>query len=123
MTRSGQAGAKARTIASTISCEQWLVESVTGAPGSAQTTVPGLARTVTGRSEPSFLGISGSKRKASAIATADCMLACEELTKLVTWGLESPRSTSRPVPRFVTVARIAMSSLPRPSSSSSASPE
>ena len=44
--RSGQAGASALMIASMISWPQWLVHSVTGAPGRAQTTVPSLAITV-----------------------------------------------------------------------------
>ena len=45
-----------------ISCAQWLVHSVTGAGGSAHTTVPGLALTVSGRNAPSFFGVSGSMR-------------------------------------------------------------
>ena len=43
--RSGQAGASALMIASMISWPQWLVASVTGAPGLAHTTVPGRAIT------------------------------------------------------------------------------
>ena len=35
---------------------------VTGAPGLAQTTVPGLAMTSSGRKVPSFFGVSGSIR-------------------------------------------------------------
>ena len=45
MARSGHASASAVMIASTISFEQWLVQSVTGAPSFAQTTVPGFAIT------------------------------------------------------------------------------
>ena len=62
MARSGQAGASALMIASMISWAQWLVQSVTGAPGLAQTTVPSLAITESGRNAPSFLGVSGSIR-------------------------------------------------------------
>ena len=58
----GQDAASALTIASTISFEGWLVHSVTGRPGSAQTMVPCLAITFSGRSAPSFFGISGSIR-------------------------------------------------------------
>ncbi len=75
MTRSGQAPASATTIASMISCAQCEVDIVTGAPGFESTMVPGRARICTGRIEPSFLGVSGSKRKAMAIATAERMLA------------------------------------------------
>ena len=60
--RSGQAGASALMIASRISWAQWLVASVTGAPGLAQTTVPGLAMISSGRNVPSFFGVSGSIR-------------------------------------------------------------
>ena len=60
--RSGQDADNALTIASTISLEGWLVHSVTGRPGSAQTTVPCLAITFSGRSAPVFLGISASIR-------------------------------------------------------------
>ena len=60
--RSGQAGASALMIASMISWPQWLVQSVTGAPGFAQTTVPSFAITVSGRKAPSFFGVSGSIR-------------------------------------------------------------
>ncbi len=62
MARSGQAGASALMIASMISCPQWLVHSVTGAPAFAQTTVPGLAITLIGRKVPSFFGVCGSIR-------------------------------------------------------------
>ena len=58
----GQAGASALMIASMISWPQWLVAKVTGAPGLAQTTVPGLAMTVIGRKVPSFFGVCGSIR-------------------------------------------------------------
>ena len=60
--RSGQAGASALMIASMISWPQWLVARVTGAPGLAQTTVPGLAMTSSGRKVPSFFGVCGSIR-------------------------------------------------------------
>src|SRR6185437_12037462 len=50
------------------------------------------------------------------------MLACEELTKLVTCGSDSERSTSISLPRLVTLAAMRMSLLPRPSSSRKASP-
>ena len=50
------------------------------------------------------------------------MLAYEELTKLVTCGCESERSTVRSLPCLVTVARIQMSVAPWPSSSRIASP-
>ena len=62
ITRSGQAGASARMIASMISCAQWLVASVTGAPSRAHTTVPSRAMTSSGRNVPSFFGVSGSMR-------------------------------------------------------------
>ena len=55
-------GDLAAMIASMISWPQWLVHSVTGAPGFAQTTVPSFAITLTGRNAPSFLGVSGSIR-------------------------------------------------------------
>ena len=60
--RSGQDADSAFTIASTISLEGWLVHSVTGRPGSAQTIVPCFAITFSGRSAPVFLGISASIR-------------------------------------------------------------
>ena len=60
--RSGQAAASALMIASMISCEQWLVHSVTGAPGIAHTTVPCFAITSIGRKAPSFFGVCGSIR-------------------------------------------------------------
>ena len=60
--RSGQEADIAFTIASTISLEGWLVHSVTGRPGSAQTIVPCLAITFSGRSAPVFLGMSASIR-------------------------------------------------------------
>src|SRR5665647_1901256 len=81
--RSGHDADRALTIASTISFDGWLVQSVTGRPGSAQTMVPCFAMTVSGRREPEFLGISASIRYAKAITTAACMLAYEEFTKLV----------------------------------------
>ena len=87
--RSGQAGASATMIASMISLEQWLVHMVTGAPSRAQTMVPSFNTTCSGRNAPSFLVMSGSSRKAKAIATADCVLAKEELMKPVTCGSES----------------------------------
>ena len=62
MARSGQAGASALMMASTISLAQWLVQSVTGALPSAHTTVPGRAVTLSGRKVPSFFGTSGSIR-------------------------------------------------------------
>ena len=65
---------------------------VTGALFVAQTIVPGLAMTVSGRKVPAFFGISASSTKAKAMATADCMLACEEFTKLVVCGSEAERS-------------------------------
>ena len=74
MARSGQAGASALMIASMISWPQWLVQSVTGAPGRAQTTVPSFAITLTGRKAPSFFGVCGSIRYASATTTAERML-------------------------------------------------
>ncbi len=61
-TRSGQLLASALIIASAISCAQWLVDSVTGAGGYGQTTVPSFALTVTGRNVPSFFGVRGSIR-------------------------------------------------------------
>ena len=60
--RSGQAADSALMIASRISWAQWFVASVTGAPGFAQTTVPGFATIVSGRKVPSFFGVSGSMR-------------------------------------------------------------
>src|SRR5205085_4927508 len=71
--RSGQAGANALMIASIISCPQWLVASVTGAPGLAHTTVPGFATTLSGRKVPSFFGVSGSIRYDSATTTDEYM--------------------------------------------------
>ena len=62
MARSGQASASAVMIASTISLEQWLVQSVTGAPSFAHTTVPGFAITFRTRNAPSFFGVSASIR-------------------------------------------------------------
>src|ERR1700761_5573983 len=84
--RSGQDADIALMMASTISLDGWLVHNVTGRPGSAQTMVPCLAITFSGRSAPVFLGISASIKYAKAIATAACMLACDELTKLVDCG-------------------------------------
>ena len=60
--RSGQDADSALTMASTISLEGWLVHSVTGRPGSAQTMVPCFAITFSGRSAPVFFGISASIR-------------------------------------------------------------
>ena len=60
--RSGHEADSALMIASTISFEGWLVHSVTGRPGSAHTMVPCFAITFSGRSAPSFFGISGSIR-------------------------------------------------------------
>ena len=57
-----------------------------------------------------------------AIVTAERVLAHEELRKLRTWGSDFERSTRRSLPETVTAARMAMSGLPRPSSSRSASP-
>src|SRR2546423_899864 len=62
MARSGQEADSALTIASTISFDGWLVQRVTGRPGSAQTTVPSLATTLSGRRAPAFFGISASIR-------------------------------------------------------------
>ena len=62
MARSGQEADIALMIASTISFDGWLVHSVTGRPGSAQTMVPCFATTFSGRSAPEFFGISGSIR-------------------------------------------------------------
>src|SRR4030095_14212372 len=84
--RSGHDADSAFTMASTISLEGWLVHSVTGRPGSDHTMVPCLAITLSGRSPPSFLGISGSIRYANAIATAACILACDEFTNAVDCG-------------------------------------
>jgi hypothetical protein len=50
-----------------------LVAKVTGAPGFAQTTVPGFAMTVIGRKVPSFFGVSGSIRYERATTTAEYM--------------------------------------------------
>ena len=72
-TRVGQAGASALITDSAISWAQWFVQRVKGAGGLAQTTVPTLATTVSGRNVPSFFGVSGSIRYASAIATAERM--------------------------------------------------
>src|ERR1700682_244987 len=94
LARSGHEADIALTMASTISFEGWLVHSVTGRPGSAQTMVPCLAITLSGRSAPAFLGISASIKYAKAITTAACMLACEEFTKLVDCGSEADRSPS-----------------------------
>ena len=71
--RSGQAGARALMTASMISWAQWFVASVTGAPSFAHTTVPGFAITVSGRNMPSFFGVCGSIRYASAMTTAERM--------------------------------------------------
>ena len=62
-------------MASTISCAQCEVDIVTGAPGLAHTIVPWRAMMVSGRIAPSFFGVSGSSRNASAIATAERMFA------------------------------------------------
>src|SRR3954471_5713795 len=83
LARSGQEADSAFTIASTISFEGWLVQSVTGRPSSAHTTVPCFAITLSGRSAPAFFGMSASIRYANAITTAECILAYEEFTKLV----------------------------------------
>ncbi len=106
--RSGHAGASATMIASMISLEQWLVHIVTGAPSRAQTMVPSFSTTFSGRNAPSFLVMSGSSRKAKAIATADWVLAKEELMKPVTCGSESDRSTVTSLPCLVTRARMTM---------------
>src|SRR6202048_5229441 len=82
MARSGQAGASALITASMISLPQWLVHNVTGAPALAHTTVPGLAITLSGRNAPSFLGVSGLIRYASAAATAARMFAQDELAEV-----------------------------------------
>jgi hypothetical protein len=47
------------------------VARVTGAPGLAHTTVPGLATSVIGRKVPSFFGVSGSMRYDSATTTEE----------------------------------------------------
>ena len=60
--RPGQEAAIALMMASTISFDGWLVQSVTGRPGSAQTMVPCFAITFSGRSAPEFFGMSGSIR-------------------------------------------------------------
>ena len=109
MARSGHAGASAVMIAWMISCEQWLVHSVTGAPSFAHTTVPGFAITSTGRNAPSFFGVCGSIRYASATTTAERMFGYDELTKPTTCSCESDRSMIRSLPRLVTVARTWMS--------------
>src|SRR6202789_471466 len=103
MARSGQDADNALMIASTISLEGWLVHNVTGRPGSAQTIVPCFAITFSGRSAPVFFGISASIRYAKAIATAACILACEEFTKLVDCGSDCERSTSTSLPFLVTL--------------------
>jgi len=56
------------------------------------------------------------------MCTEDIVLGKDEFTKPFTWGSEALRSTMRPSPFFVTVARIAMFSMPWPSSSRIASP-
>src|SRR5260370_21781241 len=96
--RSGQAGAKALTIASMISWPQWLVHRVSGSPSSAHTIVPGLAISSLGRKVPSFFGVSGSIRNDSATTTAEYVLAYEELTKLCTSACDSDRSLLRSLP-------------------------
>src|SRR5262245_35815624 len=78
MTRSGHAGARALMIASAISWAQWLVARVTGAGGFGFTMVPFRAITVTGLKVPSFFGVRGSIRKASAMCTADMVLGNDE---------------------------------------------
>src|SRR5215510_10084957 len=80
-TRSGQAGASARIIASAISWAQWFVASVTGAGGKGHTIVPCRAITLTGRNVPEFFGVRGSMRYAKAMCTADMVFGNEELTK------------------------------------------
>src|SRR4030081_1732358 len=107
--RSGHEADIALTMASTISFEGWLVHSVTGRPGSAQTMVPCLATSLSGRNAPAFFGISASIKQAKAITTAACMLACEEFTKLVDWGSDSDRSISILLPDLVTFAAIRIS--------------
>src|SRR5262249_4790836 len=105
-TRSGQAGASALITDSAISCAQWFVQRVSGAGGLAHTTVPAFAITVSGRNVPSFFGVSGSLRYARAMATADRLCGYGEVTKPITWGWESLRSTVRSLPRLVTFARM-----------------
>ena len=122
MARSGHARASALMTASAISCAQWLVASVTGAGGRGCTIVPSRVITFTGRKVPEFFGVRGSMRNASAMCTEDIVLGKDEFTKPFTWGSEALRSTMRPSPFFVTVARIAMFSIPWPSSSRIASP-
>ncbi len=56
------------------------------------------------------------------MCTADIVLGNDEFTKPVTWASDSLRSTVRPSPFLVTVARIATFSMPWPSSSSTDSP-
>ncbi len=122
MARSGQALASALTTASTISFEQWEVHIVTGAPSRGSTMVPSLAMISIGRKQPSFFATSGSSRKAIAMRTALAVLGQEELRKEGTCGADSDRSTVIASPCFVTVARMAMSLWPKPSSSRKASP-
>src|SRR5215471_3827040 len=57
ITRSGQEADNAFVIASMISLEGWLVQSVTGYPGSDHTMVPCLAITFSGWKVPEFFGI------------------------------------------------------------------
>ena len=106
--RSGQDADSALMIASTISFERWLVHSVTG-----RARIGPHDRALLGdhlqRPERAVV-LWGSRRRSdrqSAIATAACMLACEELTKLVDCGSESDRSTSTSLPFLVTLARDA----------------
>ena len=62
------------------------MQSVTGAGATAHASVPSRAITVTGRNVPSFFGMSGSIRYASAMATDARMFAYEELMNDVTCG-------------------------------------
>ena len=109
-------------IASMISFEQWLVHIVTGAPSRAQTMVPSCSTTFSGRNAPSFFARSGSSRKANAIATADCVLACDELTNPVTCGSESGQVDRHVAALLGDVRADDDVGLAKPSSSSTASP-
>ena len=120
-TGSGQLLASALITASAISWAQWLVASVTARADAATPRCPGApSPSPDGKSPRSWVSAGRSGRRAPCGRPR--WFREDEFTKPMTWSRLSVRSTTSESPFLVTVARMAMSSIPCPSSSSTASP-